>query len=51
MNPNKHCWPAGSFVTGNGSFPFTGAIHEEIVFLRPFGNGFAEKGFACVGEL
>ena len=49
MHENILTWHAG--CQGNRDLAFAGAIHEEIVGLSPFGDGFAEEGFARVGDL
>jgi hypothetical protein len=35
----------------NGDLSFASAIQPQFVFLSPLGDGFAEEGFACVGDL
>jgi len=47
MHENVFTWNPACY--GDGDLAFPGAIHKEIMGLSPFGDGFAEKGFACIG--
>jgi hypothetical protein len=49
MHKNVFAWHIACH--GNRDLAFACAIDEKIMFLCPLGNGFAEKGFACVGDV
>ncbi len=35
----------------NGNFPFASAVNIQVMLLCPLSDGFAEEGFAGVGDV